>query len=112
TGNGLEGSARALQDGLLPIEGTVWNAPAAVRFHDANTQVSVDLRAPHELRYLVLQGDNNDDYVVEASEDGQAFHALWTAGVITEGMGLRTRFVALRTTERARYLRIHGSGGD
>ena len=112
TGTGLEGSTRTLQDKLIATEGTVWNAPAALRVQNGGAaHVLVDLRGVRDLRYLVLQGDNNDNYVVEGSTDGTAFRPLWTAAPV-EPMGLRTRTVVLPKPQSARYLRVRGTGGD
>jgi hypothetical protein len=111
TSAATQGPLRAVQDATLLVEGSAWDAPQALRLN-AGGRLSIDLRAEHDLRYLALQGDNNDLYAVEASLDGVTYRPLWTAPVYSEGIGLRTRFVALPKAERARYLRVHGVGGD
>jgi hypothetical protein len=73
----------------------------------------VDLRAPRSLQYLVLQGDDNDNYHIEGSLDGVSYRPLFIFGPASEnGQGLRSRWAMLPKPEAARYLRIHGSGGD
>jgi hypothetical protein len=112
TGSGSQGPLRTVQDNTLLMEGSAWDAPQSVRLLSAVSHLSIDLRAPHELRYLALQGDNNDSYAIEASLDGVTFHPLWTAPVYNEGIGLRTRSVVLPKAESVRYLRVRGVGGD
>jgi hypothetical protein len=75
-------------------------------------RIDADLRVERKLRYLVLQGDDNDAYVVEASTDGKLYRHIWTAPVSRAGQGLRTRFVDLRKPVTARHLRVRGLGGD
>jgi hypothetical protein len=112
TSSATQGPLRAVQDIVLLQEGSAWDSPQALRFLNPAARVSIDLRAARDLRYLVLQGDNNDAYAIEASLDGVTFRPLWTAPVYNEGIGLRTRFIALPKAESARYLRIRGVGGD
>lgn len=112
TGNDVEGMTRRVQDIVLAQEGTVWNAPQAVQLKNPNGRLNIDLRAEHELKYFVLQGDDNDAYVVEGSTDGINYRPIWNAPVATTGQGLRTRWEALPKPARARYLRVYGAGGD
>jgi hypothetical protein len=112
TGISTEGIARRAQDGQLATEGTVWNASAAVQLKGAQGQLRVDLRTPQAIQYLLLQGDDNDNYIVEGSEDGRVYTTIWTAPPATTGQGLRSRWIALPEPKTARYLRVRGSGGD
>ena len=113
SGIGLaKGGTQLLQDGVLPNEGTLWNAPSALQLADTRSQVTIDLKSPRALRYLALQGDNNDTYSIEGSLDGIAYHQLWLAPITEVGMGLRTRFAALKATETVRFLRLRATGGD
>ena len=95
TGFSTEGIARRAQDGQLATEGTVWNAPAAVQLKGSQGQLRVDLRTPMAMQYLLVQGDDNDNYIVEGSEDGRVYTTIWTAPPATTGQGLRSRWVAL-----------------
>jgi hypothetical protein len=112
TGDSTEGFAAKAQDGQLATEGTTWNAAQAVQLKGPQGTLKVDLRATYELRHLLLQGDNNDNYVVESSDDGVVYRPLWTAPPVMTGQGLRTRFVSLPNAQSARYLRVRGTGGD
>jgi hypothetical protein len=112
SGTGIQGVQRTTQDSRLAAEGTTWNSGFGVTLHDASTQMVFDLRAPQQVQYLVLQGDNNDQYPVEGSLDGRDYRPLWTAESVETGAGLRTRFAMLSKLEPVRYLRVHGSGGD
>ncbi|MFI5309011.1 MAG: discoidin domain-containing protein, partial [Polyangiales bacterium] len=111
-GTGFQGVSRTTQDGQLATEGALWNSPAGVNWQGAAPELVYDLHAPAELQYLVLQGDNNDNYTVEGSADGTGYRLLWTAEPDSTGPGLRTRFVVLPKRESARYLRVKASGGD
>jgi hypothetical protein len=61
---------------------------------------------------VLLQGDNNDTYTIDASADGVYYRPIWTAPVFAEGIGLRSRWTVLPKPESARYLRVRGGGGD
>src|SRR4051812_39089812 len=93
------------------MEGTDWNAPSALKLTDLRSQVVIDLHVPKAVRYFALQGDNNDTYLVDGSDDGRVYRPLWTAP-IADGMGLRTRFIALPEAQTVRYLRVRAGGGD
>lgn len=112
SGTDLEGAARRVQDIVLALEGTAWNAPQSVQLKNPNGRLNIDLRAEHDVRYMLLQGDDNDVYVVEGSTDGVTYRPIWNAPVATTGQGLRTRWDTLQKPERVRYLRVYGSGGD
>jgi hypothetical protein len=112
TGSNTEGVARRAVDGQLVTEGTVWNVPAALQLKGTQGQLRIDLREPRELRYLLLQGDDNDSYAIEGSLDDVVYKPVWTAPPATTGQGLRTRHVALPQAATARYLRVRGFGGD
>jgi hypothetical protein len=101
-----------IADGRLAQEGSWWEMPGvSVTLTSPEAFVGVDLGEVQEIRALVVQGDNNDVYHVDGSEDGNEWQALWNAGPV-EGQGLRTRWTALPQPGRARFLRVRGSGGD
>jgi hypothetical protein len=110
TGRGIEGVNRRVQDGVLALEGTTWNDSTAVTIN-AYARMIIDMHEARSLRYLALQGDNNDAYVIEGSLDGESYSPVWTTPTI-EAQGLRTRWVTLDQPVVARYLRVHGAGGD
>jgi hypothetical protein len=111
TGRNLEGTPVRVQDGALALEGAMWNDGAAVVL-PAYARLIVDLRAMQTLQYFVLQGDDNDSYVVEGSEDGITYRPVWTAPPATGGFGLRTRTEVLAKPQTVRFLRVHGAAGD
>ena len=108
---GLSGLVSRTTDGVLAEEGTFWSNPDAV-VNPPNSKLAWDMRSVHEVRALVLQGDNNDEYLVEGSTDGVEYKKIWIAPPTFVGMGLRTRHVVLQAPAQARYLRIIGRGGD
>src|SRR5690349_6396779 len=91
SGRGLEGFPGRVGDGSLALEGSAWNDGMAVQI-PASARLNVDLRATFALQYFVLQGDDNDSYVVEGSEDGINYRVVWTAPPANNGQGLRTRY--------------------
>ena len=111
TGRSLEGFPRRVQDGALALEGTAWNDGMAVQI-PAGGRLMIDLRGMHALQHFAVQGDDNDNYVVEGSEDGVNYRVVWTAPPATTGQGLRTRWASLPKPEVVRYLRVYGAAGD
>ncbi|HEX7478941.1 MAG TPA: discoidin domain-containing protein, partial [Polyangiales bacterium] len=112
TATGITGLHARVHDGQLAQEGTFWSAPEAAILSDVHSSLIFDLGAPRELRALLLQGDNNDEYVLEGSTDGNAYLPVWVAPWTNIGQGLRTRTVVLPKPVIARYLRVQGRGGD
>ncbi len=109
-GTGLNGAPSVVTDGILPAEGTTL-APVAVALAE-RSQVTIDLGAPRTIRALVLQGDSDDVYHVQASPDGVTWHEIWAAPSFPGEEGLRTRFVQFPPQPDLRYLRVRGSDGD
>jgi hypothetical protein len=72
--------------------------------------VSYDLGAPTTIHGAWLQGDNNDSYEVEISDDARTWRSLWVAGP-DRAPGLRTRSTA-ELDDRGRYVRVHPKNGD
>ena len=107
-----EGVARPalLTDGALADEGASWDAPAATPFAAESSSVVYDLGQPARIQSVFLQGDNNDDYVLTASDDGTNFRPLWTARPVG-APGLRARSTEGLQTQ-ARWLRLWPRGGD
>ncbi|MDD9935269.1 MAG: discoidin domain-containing protein [Myxococcales bacterium] len=112
SGTGLTGNRHVVRDSRLADEGETWNGTRAVRLNDHNARLVMDMRLERELGYLVLQGDNNDHYRVEASTDGKRYKVIWNARPAKGGHGLRTRHVELKKKVKARYLRIGARRGD
>jgi hypothetical protein len=103
-------NASAITDGEAAVEGDTWNAPAAAVFEQPGGLVEYDLGRSLPIRAAVLQGDNNDEYVVSGSDDGALFHEIWVAGPVAGG-GLRAR-ASPPLDDRARWIRLSARGGD
>src|SRR5436190_15734083 len=99
-----------LTDGRQAGEGEDWNAPAAAILQSEQAFVDYDLGGSTAIDAVVLQGDNNDDYVVSVSDDGTAFRELWVAHPVASP-GLRAR-AADGLGGRGRWIRLSARGGD
>jgi len=108
---GVTGRIPRATDDILAQEGSFWSGPGAVVVPDS-AHFEYDLGSVRPVKALLIQADNNDQYVVEGSTDGQSYRVLWTAPPTFVGFGLRTRWVRLRQPAEARFLRVHGRGGD
>ena len=97
-------------DGRQAGEGEGWNVAAAAVFASAQAYVEYDLGAARPVRAGLLQGDNNDEYVVTASVDGQTYRSLWIAPPVA-AQGLRARSTD-QLSGTARFVRVAGRGGD
>ena len=111
-GTGFRGYPSVITDGLLAPEGSNWESPVAVALNKGEGQITIDLGQVVPVRALVLQGDNNDFYHVEASPDAVTWREIWVAPPHPDDQGLRTRFAQLPRPQDARYLRVYGTGGD
>lgn len=110
---GTKGKFRVINDGKLAQEGTLWSASAvALVLKDSQSKVIVDFQSAVSIQALVVQGDNNDQYIMEGSNDGVVYQPLWTVPETYVGQGLRTRYVKLKDPMTIRYLRVKGHGGD
>src|SRR5205809_222229 len=99
-----------LTDGKLAADGAEWNAPGAVVFQSEQAFVEYDLGQPAHIESATLQADNNDDYVLAASDDGVTYRELWVARPVGSP-GLRGRSIE-GLDARARWLRLTARGGD
>lgn len=98
-----------INDGVAPVEGETWNSDFAA-IVASNGTAEWDLGAPTQVQAALVQGDNNDTYVVSGSDDGTNFTTLWRAGPI-EGAGMRLRTTA-DIHASPRYIRLTAEGGD
>ena len=101
--------AHVLTDGVRAVDGDAWNTNLTVEL-PSGAFAEYDLGEPKPIRAIYLQGDNNDEYVVSTSEDGQRFAPLWRAQP-TSGPGLQPRSVN-NLDATARYVRIDSGKGD
>jgi len=112
-GDEIKGGVFVAKDGRLAQEGTWWDTEGvATAFKTAKSSLSFDLGAVHPLRAFVVQGDNNDEYIIQASNDGVTYEPVWVAPPTEVGDGLRSRWVVLPNAATGRYLKITGRGGD
>ena len=103
-------NAERLTDGIAAEEGDNWKSDVTVEFTTAAGHVDWDLGAKTFLRGMVIQGDNNDDYPVEVSDDRKTWRPLWTPSSV-EGAGMRFR-QSDSLNGAGRYLRIGAAKGD
>lgn len=98
-----------MTDGAMPPEGSFWDTDQTALIAAGGVMVW-DLGEPRHLEAALLQGDNNDRYTLELSQDGQSFTPLWQAPPVDD-QGMHTRVTsALQAT--GRYLKLTASGGD
>ncbi|HKU44958.1 MAG TPA: discoidin domain-containing protein, partial [Polyangiales bacterium] len=106
------GALRVVSDGALSVEGSFWSGNDAVVLPKDRPALRYDLGSVQLLKAFLVQGDNNEDYVIEGSTDGVVFTPLWTAPPVWSGQGLRTRSGVLQQPMAARYVRVNPRGGD
>ncbi len=100
-----------LTDGLVDVEGGVWNATANSVFESYRARVSWELDAPTPIHGLVLQAGADDVYLVEGSLDGFTWVLLWRFAPVAGAEGMATRSASLDGPE-ARFVRLRADGGD
>jgi len=107
--NGVQ-TSRRLTDGVLAAEGDPWESELTSTFSGTSGHVVYDLGESVRITAVDLQGDNNDEYIVEVSENGTSFTPLWTGDPIS-GQGMRRRG-ADGLAGQGRYVRVRAEGGD
>lgn len=106
--NGVD-NAQSLHDGIISIEGGIWNSPLTAIFKDSKSSVTYDLGERYSLKALYIQADNNDRYQISGSEDKRTWYQLWVVPRVAEA-GMRSRGTAIDVN--ARYVRIAPLDGD
>lgn len=96
-------------DGHHNADGESWTAPGAFTFTEGS-EFTWDLGESRRIDGVAIQADNNDEYVIEISDDGVQFIPLWVAPAVS-GAGLRTRSERL-PGRLARFIRLSARGGD
>ena len=99
-----------LTDGERALEGTPWTSEAAASFRQGRAYALFDLGEVTPIEAAYLQGDNNDQFIIEISEDGAHFTTLWRAPA-KSAQGLRARW-ASGLGASARFVRLSAIGGD
>ncbi len=98
-----------MTDGVACPEGDNWTS-TRTSILAVGGSVVWDLGAPTKIGAAMLQGDNNDDYLLEGSPDGKEWTPLWRVHTVGEA-GLRLRMV--RTLDAtARFVKLSAYGGD
>jgi hypothetical protein len=105
----VEGVDR-LTDGERALEGAPWNSATAAFFQGKRAFVTFDLGRVTPIEAAYLQGDNNDTFILEISEDGMAFTHLWTAAPVSPQGQRRRSSSGLHG--RGRFVRLRAVGGD
>ncbi len=98
-----------ITDGQAATDGEVWNSPMAAII-PARGEVVWDLGQQVPIEAALVQGDNNDNYLLWASDDGTSWNLIWKAGPYSND-GLRTRTQSGLNTH-ARFIKLTGEGGD
>ena len=98
-----------ITDGVAAPDGDEWRS-TRTSVISPNGFAIWDLGEVKPIRAALLQGDNNDDYLLEGSADGNDWTALWRVHTVGDsGMQLRT----IRSLDgSARYVRLTAKGGD
>ena len=99
-----------LTDGQRSFEGSAWNSKTAAIFRGSRAYVIFDLGEVTPIEAVYLQGDNNDEFILETSEDGARFTTLWTAPAVGP-QGLRARWKS-GLGGSARFAKLSAIGGD
>lgn len=111
-------------DGSFPKEGSPWKCKECVWWHGTAPYFLVDLGNTYEVRDIITQVDNNDDYKIDYSPDGKTFSPLLIIkkeyGEI--GYGMDTMITESGDPEyvsqldfqpvSAKFLKIYATGGD
>lgn len=98
-----------MTDALIAIDGDNWQTDITTAF-GKNGEATWDLGESVPIVCAYLQGDNNDTYYLEGSDDGQSWSPVWTVPpLVTPGMQGRS---ATSLAVKARYVKLHATGGD
>lgn len=101
--------AERVTNGVRAVEGSRWNSPHAALIEDGSELV-FDFGASQPVAGVYIQADNNDAFVLELSEDGEAFDELWRARTV-DSPGLQSRSSPALDAS-GRFLRLRAIGGD
>jgi hypothetical protein len=99
-----------MTDGFVSNDGGFWRTDVT-SFMPAGSSVTWDLGEVKPISCAYLQGDNNDTYELEGSDDGRIFSHLWSASPVPNKAGMQPR-TAQKVDGRARYVRLTARGGD
>lgn len=98
-----------VRDAKGEYEGAPWDSQMAAILQP-DGMLEWDLGQTYPIEAALLQADNNDDFILWGSLDGNFFQPLWRAPQDAMA-GLRTR-TTKNLKAQARYLRLTAEGGD
>ncbi|NLI46307.1 MAG: hypothetical protein GX414_04290 [Acidobacteria bacterium] len=113
-----------LVDDKIVEEGTAWTDDQTVHWSDPGVYFIIDFGKIRPVFDIMIQVDNNDDYIVDYSVDGTAYTRLFAIGAddgnVTYGMDTMISLDAHPAYEpkidfkpvRARFLKVYALGGD
>ncbi|MFH1153057.1 MAG: hypothetical protein V1793_04515 [Pseudomonadota bacterium] len=116
--------AGLLIDLTIPPEESDYMDPACVYWYTEDVYFIIDLGAVVQIQGVTIQADNNDDYNIDVSENGNDFVPLivFSSDWGEMGFGMETvstvkndkEYVpeAMMSPIRARYLKLSARGGD
>lgn len=105
-------------------EGTAWTDDQTVHWSDPGVYFIIDYGKIRPIFDVMIQVDNNDDYIVDYSVDGKTYSRLFAIssddGNVTFGMDTMISLDAHPAYEpkidfkpvRARFLKVYALGGD
>jgi len=98
-----------MTDGFVANDGGFWRTDMTAVM-PSGSYVLWDLGQVETIACAYLQGDNNDTYDLQGSEDGASFTPLWSATPVSKP-GMQPRHEQ-HVDKRARYVRLTARGGD
>ncbi len=98
-----------VRDAKGEYEGAPWDSQMAAILQP-DGMLEWDLGQTYPIEGALLQADNNDDFILWGSTDGNFFQPIWRAPQDAMA-GLRTRS-SKELKSQARYLRLTAEGGD
>jgi hypothetical protein len=99
-----------LTDGRRKLRGAHWQSSSVTFIDDDRAYAIFDLGEVTPIEAAYIQGDNNDRFFVEVSDDGQEFATLWVAPAVSNP-GLQPR-MAKNLGGSGRFVRLRAIGGD
>jgi hypothetical protein len=98
---------RRATDGKVAFDGAPWNDSLAF---ELTRNFEFDFGTLQHISRVVIQADNNDAYVISASETGETYSEIYVAPPVSNP-GLRTR-QSEALSVNARFIRLSARGGD
>ncbi|MCS6894117.1 MAG: hypothetical protein NZO16_06100 [Deltaproteobacteria bacterium] len=103
-------SSNFYRDEFLP-QAEVWNHSDALSTESENSKILIKFIAPQEFRYLIIQADSNDSYIVECL-DRNSDKVLWVVPKAEGRDGLSIRKTELARSAKCQIIQIRPGVGD